>query len=127
MEKRNIKNMTLYLLILGLLLLAIYGAGSLSLHDFQVKNVCPKILSIPACYIVLGGFTIAMIGHLFPFSQNNNVFFAGVGMVTLIATVGSIAQITGLGECPKTSSGIPMCFLSLGICVSLLLSKVFQI
>ena len=112
-----------YVLIISILLFAIYGSADLSMNDWEVGDVCPKILGIPACYIVLACFSAALIGHLIPRSSGNWIFFLFVGIVTLIASTGTIGELTGTAKCPRTAGGTPMCFISLAICLSLLASK----
>lgn len=112
-----------YVLIISILLLAIYGSTDLSMNDWKVGDICPKILGIPACYIVLACFSAALIGHLIPRSSGNWIFFLFVGIVTLIASTGTIGELTGTAKCPRTAGGTPMCFISLAICLSLLASK----
>ena len=114
-------------LALIILLFAIYGSGTLSLNDYRVKNVCPKILSIPACYIVLACFTGAFFGHIFSFEKSDWLYFGFVGIVTLIASTGTLGEFFGFAKCPRTNGGTPMCFISLGICLSLLASKILEL
>ena len=112
-----------YVLIISILLFAIYGSTGLSMNDWEVGDICPKILGIPACYIVLACFSAALIGHLIPHSSGNWIFFLFVGVVTLIASTGTIGELTDTAKCPRTAGGTPMCFISLAICLSLLASK----
>jgi len=102
---------------------AIYGSFGLSMHDWKVGNICPKILGIPACYIVLVCFTMALVAHLIPQKNSKWIYFFFIGIVTLIATTGTIGELTGLAKCPRTDGGTPMCFISLAICLSLLILK----
>jgi len=114
----------LYWLIILILVFAIQGALGLSMNDWKVGNICPKILGIPACYIVLISFAGGLVGHLLRHSKGNLIFFFFIGIVTLIATTGTVGELTGMAECPKTEGGTPMCFISLAICLSLLTSKI---
>lgn len=113
-----------FVLLLAINGFAIYGSFDLSMKDWTVGDVCPKILSIPACYIVFSFFVLAFVSHFLKHANAKWIFFFAVGMVTLIATTGTVGELTGLAKCPRTSDGTPMCFISLGICISLLLSKV---
>jgi hypothetical protein len=113
----------LYLIIILIAGFAVYGSFILSMDDWDVGNICPKILDIPACYIVLTCFTIAFISHLYPTPNSKWAFFFFVGIVTLIASTGTIGELTGTAKCPTTAGGTPMCFISLSICLSLLISK----
>ena len=117
----------LYFLIILIASFAVYGSFGLSMDDWKVGNICPKILGIPACYIVLACFTIAFIAHLIPSPKSKWAFFFFVGIVTLIASTGTIGELTGTAKCPTTAGGTPMCFISLSICLSLLISKFAQL
>ena len=56
----------LYILIIAILAFAIYGSFGLVMNEWEVGNICPKIVGIPACYIVLACFSLALIGQLIP-------------------------------------------------------------
>jgi len=114
----------LYWLIILIAGFAIYGTFGLVMNEWRVGNICPEILGIPACYIVLVCFTIALIAHLLPSSKGKWIYFFFVGIVTLIASTGTIGELTGMAKCPRTAGGTPMCFISLAICLSLLASKI---
>ncbi len=110
----------LLLLILGF---AIYGTTGLVFHEWNAGDICPKIVGIPACYIVLICFVMALIGHLLSGKKGIWIFFLFVGIVTVIASTGTIGELTGTAKCPRTAGGTPMCFISLAICLSLLGAK----
>ena len=116
-----------YWITLALMLFVTYGAGSLSLNDWKNKNVCPKIAGIPACYIVFVCFVIASISHIINTSFTVQLFFISIGIPGLIALLGSITELTGRTICPKTASGIPMCYISLGFCVVLAITKFYSL
>ena len=103
----------------------IWGSGSLAHKDFTQGDICPKILGIPACYIILACFIIPFIIHLF--RQKSAIYFAGTGLAWSIATYGSIMQILGIIECPKTDGGTPMCFISFAIFTTLILLKTIEL
>lgn len=113
----------LYWLIILIAGFAIYGSSTLAMNEWEIGNICPKILGIPACYIVAACFVVALIGHLLPHSKGKWIFFFFIGIVTLIASTGTIGELTGMTKCPRTDGGTPMCFISLAICLSLLGSK----
>lgn len=117
------KNFLSWLIIL-ITLFAIYGSSGLVMKEWALGNICPKILSIPACYIVLICFTGTLLGHLLSSSGGKWLYFVFVGVVTLIASTGTIGELTGTAECPRTNGGAPMCFISLTICISLLAAKI---
>jgi len=116
-----------YWITLAVILFATYGAASLSRNDWKQKNVCPKIVGIPACYIVFICFLAASISHIINTPLSNQLFFVFVGIPGIIALIGSIIELTGKTICPKTASKTPMCFISLGLCVTLLVLKYFSL
>ena len=117
--KKNI----FYWLSTTVLLFAIYGAGSLSLSDFQGTISCPKIAGIPACYLVLLFFVLGAMSHFVKHRFSNKAFFFFIGIPGLLALFASIKELNVPNTCPQTSSGIPMCYISLGLCTTILLFK----
>lgn len=114
---------TFYWLVVLVASFAVYGSFGLAMNEWEIGNICPKILGIPACYIVCACFAIALIAHLIPNKNAKWAYFFFVGIVTLIASTGTIGELTGMAKCPRTSGGTPMCFISLAICLTLLGSK----
>lgn len=112
------------ILIWGVLLFGLYGAGNLSLANYnEPGGICPKLAGIPACYIILSMLLAAAIGHL---ADSSRLFFIACGLAASIAVVGTVGQLTGISECPKSSGGTPMCYLSLAMFSSLILLKVLM-
>lgn len=115
-------------LIIGVLLFAIYGAFGVSMEDFKQKDVCPKIFGIPACYVVLSFFLIALLAQILRHSSGSRIlFYIVVAIPFLMALSGTIKELSGTVICPRTSGGTPMCYISLGLCTALLLLKTFFI
>ena len=117
--KKNI----FYWLTTAVLLFAIYGAGNLSLNDFNGAIVCPKIGGIPACYLVLLFFVLGAMSHFIKHTFSNKAFFFFIGTPGLLALFASVKELNIPHTCPQTSSGIPMCYISLGLCTAILLFK----
>ena len=105
-------------LLLVVFAIGILGAGDLVYSEFKLHNICPKLIGIPACYIILACFIIPLIVHLF--KGKNYIYFAFTGLAFIIALTASVMEITGLGECPKTAGGTPMCYYSLLLFSSLI-------
>lgn len=113
-----------FYLIIVILVYAIYSAFNLSLHDYRVKNVCPKVMGIPACYLALISFILVLSSHVFsthiPFKL---WFFIFINIPLLLALGGTLMELNGHVICPRTSNGTPLCFYSLGICLTILVLK----
>ncbi|MFK8056962.1 MAG: hypothetical protein AB8F78_12640 [Saprospiraceae bacterium] len=104
--------------------LGISGASGLVYNEFSTGSICPKILGVPACYIIALCLIIPFISHLL--GWRNSVYYIGTGLAFGIAFYGTISQSLGLTECPKTGSGTPMCYISLAIFTSLIVLKFMQ-
>jgi len=113
--------------ILAILVFAIYGAIKLSIVDYKKKNVCPKILKIPACYIVFIFFFLSAAVHIIPGVKNYYLYFSFLMIPFLLALAGTVTELSGKVVCPRTPGGTPMCYISLGICSCLLLLKFIEI
>jgi len=117
----------MYWVTWAILAFAVWGAANLSHTDWVQKDVCPKVLGIPACYIVVSVFLIASVMHLANVKVANYLYFAVLMIPLYLALKGTITELSGTVICPRTSGGIPMCYLSLGLCVSLIVSKYFAL
>lgn len=107
------------ILILILLLSVFFGILNLVLDEFNNANVCPKFFIIPACYIIFGFALLTFFAH---FIKNSKLFYLAASVPFVIAVIASTMQFFGKAECPKTDSGIPMCYLSFlffGVIISL--------
>ena len=108
-------------------LFGINGTFGLVREEFTTGDICPKIVGIPACYIILTCLILIVVSQSNLLKDKNRLFFIGAGVAATIALVGTIGQLMGWLECPKTEGGIPMCFLSWGLFASLLLLKFIEI
>lgn len=115
----------LNIILIMVFALSILGASSLVYNEFINHSICPKLLDIPACYIIMLCFIIPLFSHLLKW--NNYIYFTGTGLAFSIAFYGTIMQVLELIQCPKTSAGIPMCFISLGIFISLIVLKLILV
>ncbi len=115
----------LYYTIIAILLIGLSGAGGLVIEEFNTGEGCPKIMNIPMCLVILICFIIPFIMHLL--KKWNAIYFLFTGIATGIALIGSIMQVTGNSECPKTATGTPMCYYSLLIFSSLIILKLYSL
>ncbi len=119
----------------ALLLLGFLGAAKIS-YSNMLGSACPHIGFIPICYIVLAAYGLMILSLIIPHMGCKHYFFcAGWGTAFVIALVGSIAEIaSGGGVCPSSGGGgvravasgsVPMCFISLGMLVVILVLFLF--
>jgi len=121
------KKTIFYWLATLVLLLAVYGAASLSYNDYKGTISCPEIGGIPACYLVVLFFVLATISHFIKHKLATKAFYFFIGTPGLLALYASIQELNVSHTCPQTDSGIPMCFISLGLCTTILLFKILSI
>ena len=91
-----------------------YGAISISYNTLTQVSPCPAVSGFPVCYLVLAGY-LAMLVSLFltKYDFHKGIFYIGWFIVFLIAIVGTIYELYSGNICPRTSYGLPMCYLSL--------------
>ena len=114
-----------YFSILIILIIGLLGTGGLVIEEFKTGNSCPKIAQIPMCLVILICFIIPLIVHVL--KKWNVLYFLFTGFAGSIALVASIMQFSGNGECPKTTSGTPMCYYSLLLFSSLIILKIYHL
>ena len=115
---------TLFFSILFILIIGLYGAGGLVIEELKTGEGCPKIIHIPMCIVILICFIVPFIAHIL--NKWNTIYFVFTGIAGSIALAASIMQSLGVSECPKTSSGTPMCYFSLLFFSSLVTLKIIQ-
>ena len=107
--------------LISLLIFWIAWTSALVIDEFTQWDICPTLLSIPACYIILWAFITLFVLHLLKI--NKYYFYAIASIPIAIAAYGTFFQIFGGIECPKTDWGIPMCFISLSLFSSITFLK----
>lgn len=107
------------------------GVGYLGIVPLVAKHVregsiCPKIASIPACFIILACLVIATLAHFKLFPKHKMVYYISIGIPLLIAIYATIGNIAGFAECPVGEDGVPLCYYSLALFVSLFITKIVE-
>ncbi len=110
------------IIIYSILVIGIYGTGSLAYYEFLQEGTCPKLGPIPACYIILICFVIPLIAHFL--DKGKGYYFLFTGFALALAGYATVGQLAGKVQCPKTESGLPMCYISLALFASLVLLKI---
>lgn len=87
----------------------------ISIAQFETGNSCPKVLTVPACYVVTFGYSAMLLAAAIWWRNLKWVFLAGAVPVFLIAMTGTAVEISGTPICPRSDFGLPLCFVSLAI------------
>jgi hypothetical protein len=115
------KAQLLSIILIILFVTSIIATFNLVYTDFVIGDVCPKLIGIPACQIILLCFTIPFIAHIFKWKSI--YYFTPLLVAFCIALYGTTMQLLGPISCPTTENNIPMCFISLGIFTTLITIK----
>jgi hypothetical protein len=116
----------LQIIILSISALGFWGATSLSIKEWGVAGACPNI-GVPACYLVAIAYLLILVSCINHSKKlYRRLFYGGVGVVMGLAMGGSIMQATGMGACPQTGTGFPMCYISLMMSASIALAFIFK-
>ena len=119
-----IKKIVYYSIII-ILTAGIYSAGGLVIEELKTGNGCPKVMNIPMCMVILVCFIIPFVVHIV--KKQHFLYFIFTGLAGSIALSASIMQYLNTAECPKTSSGTPMCYFSLLFFTTLILLKIVDL
>lgn len=113
-------NILLKVVLLALLGVGFYGGVSVSYLTVTGIAPCPEVANIPACFIVTIGYLLMLIATLFNKKYNSKwIFIVGWTPVVLLAVVGSALELNQGNICPKSSAGLPLCYVSLGFAITL--------
>ena len=113
---------------LGLFVFSLYvlsGIIPISIKQFQSGGACPLIGPIPACYIVSVAYTAMGVAAILWTKKLVWLFILGALPVIGLALSGTTLELFGHPTCPRSESGLPLCYLSL--VVGLMMAIVFLI
>lgn len=103
----------------GLIAIGLYGALSVSYATITGTSPCPSVAGIPACFVVLAGYSLMFIATLKSKGKKIQLLFlAGWTPVFLLAFVGTLFEISNGSTCPKSSSGLALCYVSLAFSIT---------
>lgn len=111
----------LFYLVAAFLLAGTVSGFNMSMDEIKQGDVCPKLLSIPACYLVFIFFSLSLIAHVLKWRYA--LFFASLFIPFALALSGTVSELVGIEVCPRTSGGIPMCYISFVFCSIILILK----
>ena len=112
----NASRGALWLLILA----GLWGALQVSYSTVTGTAPCPDLVMIPACYPVSLGYLCMLAAQVTPpVKLSRGLFFVGWTLVFLIAATGTGFEITVGETCPRSNSGVPLCYFSLAFCIAI--------
>ena len=109
--------------------IGVLGVGRISIIHWTGEASCPMIGSLPACYIILIGYSLIVLS-MYPHVQKALVLFLiGWAPVMLLALTGVVGELIGVLQCPHLEIGIPQCYISaaLALIIGLIAWLLFKI
>ena len=106
------------MLLIGI---GLWGGLSVSYVNLIGEQACPHLAGLAICYIVAIAYG-SMLASLF-FRQpalHYVVFLTAWGITFLIALLGSGLELSQGGVCPTTSFLLPLCYISLAMCLAIM-------
>ena len=101
--------------ILLLSFVAMWGILRISIEEWATGEGCPKLATIPICYIITVLVAILIFAQFTSFRYKLRLFLLGAGIPWAIAIIASYMQYNGITECPKSKGGTPMLSISFAI------------
>ena len=102
----------------------IWGVGHIVFVHVTGVKPCPTIFTLPAWYVVLLGYSGMLLAQWGKFGSStypHKVLFVISWLpVMLVATLGVFGELTGQWRCPVTETGIPKCYISFALAVTLI-------
>ena len=113
--------------ILWLLIIAgLWGALRVSYTTITGAAKCPDLMNIPICYLVAIGYLSMLAAQVVsPGKLKNRLFYPAWALVFIIAASGAGLEITTGNTCPRSNSGVPLCYFSFILCVAIFIFYIF--
>ena len=107
--------------LIGACLYVLSGIIPISIEQFRTGDACPSIGPIPACYIVSVAYSAMLVASAIWWRPTLWLFLLGAVPVIALAVTGTSLELSGVPTCPRSAEGMPLCYASLAVGVSLLL------
>ncbi len=91
------------------------GALKISISHIATGFECPKLLFLPACFLVLAAYVLIFVSAIRANLRSDWLFWIGWVVVFGFAVTGSSLEIFGNNACPRSYGNIPACYYSLGL------------
>lgn len=96
-------------------LAGVFGVVPIVQRQITGAAACPTLGPVPACYLVLLGYGLIVISVFLAARYRLITFAAGWLPLFILASTGSGLELLGQVACPRSSTGVPTCFFSLGL------------
>ncbi len=94
------------------------GGLNVSYANFIGQQACPNVAGIAICYVVMIAYGLMFVSLFMQKAVlRASLFFPAWGITFLIALFGTSLELTNGDVCPKTYNILPLCFMSLALCL----------
>ncbi len=94
------------------------GGLNVSYANFTGEHLCPHIAGLVICYVVTIAYGLMFVSLFIQKAVLRSSLFLPAWSITfLIALFGTSLELTKGDVCPKTANLIPLCFVSLVLCL----------
>lgn len=101
------RNITLIISIIGSIF-----SFYLVFNELKIRNFCPEIFNIPACYIVFIAFSLTLTSQIiYNIKFSNILFFIGAITGLILGIWFSYNELINFYICPRIFN-VPLCYLS---------------
>jgi hypothetical protein len=108
------------IVIAGFCAIGLYGVAPIVYRHATGIETCPTLGPVPACNVVLLGYTVMGVSVFAVSRIRTPLFLAGWIPVFGLALTGSSMEILGYQACPRSGNGIPACYFSLAFASGLM-------
>ena len=101
--------------------MGLWGALSVSYTTITGTARCPDLVIIPICYLISIGYLSILVAQIVsPQKLKRRLFYPAWTLVFLVAVSGTGFEIAVGNTCPRNSSGVPLCYFSLALSISII-------
>ena len=112
-------------MVVGLAFSGLVLTAWLTWSEITIGEVCPSVLGVPACYLVMFGYAAVVSGSWRSDRLAAWAAILGSGVVIAVGGYLSALELAGRAVCPRFA-GLPMCFVSLAAGVLVLLGLLLR-
>ncbi len=91
------------------------GALTISVSHIATDFECPKLFSLPACFLVLAGYSLILVSSMRGTLKPVWLFWIGWVVVFGFALTGTSLEILSHDSCPRSYGNVPACYYSLAL------------
>jgi uncharacterized membrane protein len=106
--------------LLSILGIGLWGGLSVSYANFTAEQACPHLAGLAICYIVTIAYGLMLMALFTKRTRFQFIlFFCAWAVTFLIALSGSVLEALRGAVCPTTSYQLPLCYVSLAMCLAI--------